>query len=195
MSEQGYTPEPDKYRKSSPTGPGQEYTPTEAESDRIEDAAERLRHYGYGHLAEAVERLAEARADERAKRPDREQLKATLAAHTCTSAHGLGNGVTVAYCQCDWWGTSEDYKNHRADAVLSSLALAPEAREVTDEERLAAQGLMNRHDACVSAGMHKPVQHRDGKPPWCGACGSTRVGLDPDVLGRFTRPSGEVPRG
>lgn len=101
-----------------------------AEADELGGDLIRLRN-------EAVLRaeVAEhALADERAKRPDRERVKAILAAHTCTSAHGLGNGVTVAYCECGWWGTSEDCKDHRADAVLSSLALEPGAREETTAE-------------------------------------------------------------
>lgn len=49
-------------------------TPTEAENERIEEAASVLRRYGFGHLAEAVERMAEVRTEERLKRPDREQL-------------------------------------------------------------------------------------------------------------------------
>ena len=26
---------------------------------------------------------------------------------------------------------------------------------------------------------HKPVQHRDGKPPWCDGCGLTASGEEP----------------
>ncbi|MBF4459504.1 hypothetical protein [Pseudoclavibacter sp. VKM Ac-2867] len=40
-----------------------EYTPTEVERERLQEAAERLRHYGYGHLSEAVERAAESLTD------------------------------------------------------------------------------------------------------------------------------------
>lgn len=29
----------------------------------------------------------------------------------------------------------------------------------------------------VLGGGHQPRQHRDGKPPWCGACGRTADGL------------------
>lgn len=40
-----------------------EYTPSEVEKDRLGEASERLRHYGYAHLSEAVERATEALAD------------------------------------------------------------------------------------------------------------------------------------
>ena len=32
---------------------------------------------------------------------------------------------------------------------------------------------------------HRPVQHRDGKPPWCSACGLTKDGHKP--VGRLDR--------
>ena len=32
---------------------------------------------------------------------------------------------------------------------------------------------------------HRPVQHRDGKPPWCKACGLTACGTEP--IGFFDR--------
>lgn len=31
----------------------------------------------------------------------------------------------------------------------------------------------------VSCARHAPVQHRDGKPPWCPACGLTADGQEP----------------
>lgn len=34
-------------------------------------------------------------------------------------------------------------------------------------------------EACMKAGTHKPVQHRDGKPPWCKECGLTAAGTVP----------------
>lgn len=37
-----------------------EYKPTEVERERLEEAAERLRHSGYGHLSAAVERATES---------------------------------------------------------------------------------------------------------------------------------------
>jgi hypothetical protein len=36
-----------------------------------------------------------------------------------------------------------------------------------------------------SCERHKPVQHRDGKPPWCNNCGLTKNGQVPKPrLGR-----------
>mgnify|MGYP003585571553 CR=1 FL=1 len=32
---------------------------------------------------------------------------------------------------------------------------------------------------------HRPVQHRDGKPPWCKTCGLTAYGVEP--VGLFDR--------
>lgn len=31
-------------------------------------------------------------------------------------------------------------------------------------------------DACLTPDKHQPVQHRDGKPPWCALCGRTNRG-------------------
>lgn len=36
--------------------------------------------------------------------------------------------------------------------------------------------------------QHAPVQHRDGKPPWCNECGLTADFTEP--VSRFTRQSG-----
>jgi len=32
-------------------------------------------------------------------------------------------------------------------------------------------------DACASPSEHRVVQYRDGKPPWCPACGRTSRGV------------------
>lgn len=36
---------------------------------------------------------------------------------------------------------------------------------------------------------HKPVQHRDGKPPWCNKCGLTAHGKVP--VSRFKLEEGQ----
>lgn len=42
---------------------------------------------------------------------------------------------------------------------------------------------MGKHVKEVDCADHRPVQHRDGKLPWCRACGLTKTGETP------TRPS------
>lgn len=44
----------------------------------------------------------------------------------------------------------------------------------------ALHELIRQHRAHVAAlcpGVHKPVQHRDGRPPWCSACQRTIDGI------------------
>lgn len=106
----------------TPPEQSKERLPSEAENERIEDATERLRHYGYGHLAEAVERLAEAWADECAKRPHREQIEQAVIREVeswrQTGPEGVPDQVTAV-----------------TDAVLKALALEPEARTVVRRNR------------------------------------------------------------
>ena len=53
-------------------------------------------------------------------------------------------------------------------------------RQCTPQELLdlidLLQYALNRHvrDACP--GVHRPVQHRDMRPPWCRACGRDALG-------------------
>ncbi|MGX9348141.1 hypothetical protein [Microbacterium sp. KNMS] len=39
--------------------------------------------------------------------------------------------------------------------------------------------------AVLACESHRPVQHRDGKPPWCNSCGLTAAGHQPSS--RFDR--------
>lgn len=39
--------------------------------------------------------------------------------------------------------------------------------------------------AVIDCPDHRPVQHRDGKPPWCKTCGLTAYGVEP--VGLFDR--------
>ena len=39
--------------------------------------------------------------------------------------------------------------------------------------------------AVIDCQDHRPVQHRDGKPPWCKTCGLTAYGVEP--VGLFDR--------
>lgn len=59
--------------------------------------------------------------------------------------------------------------------------------ETTEEQnaRVAAEHEADE-DPCPK---HKPVQHRDGKEPWCRACGKTAGGQEP--RSPFTVPAGE----
>lgn len=41
---------------------------------------------------------------------------------------------------------------------------------------------------------HRPVQHRDGKPPWCKVCGLTTEGLEPVSRLSGRPPSEESPK-
>ncbi|PPF39958.1 hypothetical protein [Pseudoclavibacter sp. AY1H1] len=133
----------------------QEYTPTEAEGERIEEAASRLRHYGYGHLAEAVERLAEVRANERAKRPDREQVARTLFL------------VDNPDCPPDrihestLWATLRDDYLSSADAVL---ALEPEAREEPGTAAVRALHHRTEVEVVESDCMQDACDHSEGCP-------------------------------
>jgi hypothetical protein len=43
----------------------------------------------------------------------------------------------------------------------------------------------NPHRGLAPCADHNPVQHRDGKPPWCKACGRTADGSEP--VSRFDR--------
>lgn len=91
----------------------------------------------------------------------------------------------------------------RAKADLARRAVVPEPEEVTDEQvRVALNTFwtaVEPHDPVVdpadfpamraaleaaavvpvqtpptsTCGDHRPVQHRDGKPPWCKSCGLT----------------------
>lgn len=38
---------------------------------------------------------------------------------------------------------------------------------------------MGRHEAPIPCEKHKPMQHRDGKPPWCRTCGRDATGRVP----------------
>ncbi|GAB3292941.1 hypothetical protein [Pseudoclavibacter terrae] len=147
----------------------QEYTPTEADRlARIIRRATGGSHAGSASLAEAIADsgfLHEIRTDERAKRPDREQVIEKL-------AEALGEKEAL-FCTRDWSGwtyntmTAEDFMDvsgdaealgEVADAVLSSLALEPEAREeptveewtkllYAERERQIAKGYTPEHDA------------------------------------------------
>ena len=43
--------------------------------------------------------------------------------------------------------------------------LREDARDAIERLRVAVA------DACPRGAEHRPVQHRDKKPPWCNACG------------------------
>lgn len=45
-----------------------------------------------------------------------------------------------------------------------------------------------KHTRPIDCPDHKPVQHRDGKPPWCRTCGLTADGTRP-VSGISDRPT------
>lgn len=101
-----------------------EYTPTEAE-DWLVDGFVRGANYAPADKIKAEELIesvkAQVRADERAKRPDREQLMAAM-----------------DKCRTDWEQgrapLGSNLSESLADVVFASLALEPEAREeVTDE--------------------------------------------------------------
>ena len=76
-------------------------------------------------VAELAALFAKVRADERAKRPDREQIERTVRAHRV-----WWNFETGSLCQCGWKCLLSEHPAHVADAVLSSLALKTE----TDQE-------------------------------------------------------------
>lgn len=38
---------------------------------------------------------------------------------------------------------------------------------------------MAKHEAPIPCPEHRPVQHRDGRPPWCRACGHDATGREP----------------
>jgi hypothetical protein len=47
---------------------------------------------------------------------------------------------------------------------------------------------MGKHNAPVLCPVHKPVQHRDGKPPWCPVCGLDATGRVPvSTIGKRKR--------
>jgi len=60
--------------------------------------------------------------------------------------------------------------------------------EAVDPPEQVLPSWLNTH---VQAGSHKPVQHRDGKEPWCRACGKNAEGKEP--ASRFERPKYEDP--
>jgi hypothetical protein len=68
----------------------------------------------------------------------------------------------------------------QSPSIGAGLAVRTETRPPL-EDRLAVvrRGLARPHarlaDQCP--GDHQYVQHRDGKPPWCDACGFRDIGL------------------
>ena len=84
--------------------------------DRIEELEKNL-----SYEVEQKIKLADTLRDERAKRPDREQIERTVRAHRV-----WWNFETGSLCQCGWKCLLSEHPAHVADAVL---ALEPEARK------------------------------------------------------------------
>lgn len=79
---------------------------------------------------------------------------------------------------------SEDY---RARIIMSGRRAGKskrisEARAQFDREQEVLGVLTGQvpvRSMPIACENHQPVQHRDGKPPWCRACGLTRTGQEP----------------
>lgn len=100
----------------------------------------------------------------------------TDAGLTCTGYDTLGDAAeALAALASDLWRAEEEMAGGLAD----------------DRTKMERQLDV---DECRRSDKHKPVQHRDGKPAWCKACGLTEVGFDPDELGRLGRTREETAR-
>jgi hypothetical protein len=74
-----------------------------------------------------------------------------------------------------------------AGAVIRlKLDLAKALRDAADELDARAQGWTEAEREGfgeawkrIADHQHRPVQHRDGKPPWCSTCGLTSAGQEP----------------
>ncbi|WP_291053703.1 hypothetical protein [Herbiconiux sp.] len=66
-------------------------------------------------------------------------------------------------------------------------------RSMADALRQAADDIEAQLFHEPSAHHHRPVQHRDGKPPWCNACGLTASHAVP--VSRFPSPPTRGPSG
>lgn len=55
-----------------------------------------------------------------------------------------------------------------------SCGASGEAPSMTEATRALAA-----HKVATTCPDHKPVQHRDARPPWCRSCGKTADGSEP----------------
>ena len=121
-----------------------EYKPTEVDRlAQIIRTADGNHDMGAGALAEAIADsgfLYEIRTDERAKRPDREQLEAAIK-----------RGLQAYYDHKPTGGDDPTEPEHLiVEAVLSSLALEPEVREEGRPSRV-----LNEYDDSTTRGLRR----------------------------------------
>lgn len=69
--------------------------------------------------------------------------------------------------------------------VADSLPVSENAHPIATAARLLAWERSRRRAPVIDCEDHRPVQHRDARPPWCNKCGLTAGGLKP--AGRLDR--------
>ena len=86
----------------------------------------------------------------------------------------------LALLTCDEIWMMPGHERSRGAAV--ELVVAKACGMVVHGEHPGGPQSLRKPDPCPD---HKPVQHRDGKPPWCKTCGLTAAGHEPvSLLGR-----------
>lgn len=84
-----------------------------------------------------------------------------------------------------WRIEDRDILDSRPDGVMPPPLDGLEALATREENTNGSAG--GDHD-------HRPVQHRDGKPPWCKVCGLTTEGLEPVSRLSGRPPSEDTPK-
>lgn len=140
-----------------------EYTPTTDEAREQFTAGAMVTGYAYSREEARTEFnrwLAQVKAEA--------QVEVLRAVAASKQARRFGYGVYVGH-------------EPRRLGISAPEWLREHADRIAHEVNIGTVG-------SVQCDQHKPVQHRDGKPPWCRACGKTAANTVPNS--RFSKEAG-----
>jgi hypothetical protein len=115
--------------------------------------------------------------------------------------HKITVGKATVTKEGDYVRVAMDLKNDTPDEVVEFLKGGITGVSIDDHGSLTGvdvEDMVPDHEITIPEAeavfehephAHKPVPHRDGKPPWCDTCGLTTGYLKPLAPGWFGKPA------